>query len=91
MKWFQQNRALGTLLIVSGVCVLLGAALLYWLAGPPHLPDSVPSWASVRTALGSADVPGDAIVYLFATAAWALALCATHSKVPPPMTARGDR
>jgi len=30
MKWFQQNRALGTLLIVSGVCVLLGAALLYW-------------------------------------------------------------
>src|SRR5438045_4391570 len=29
MKWFQQNRALGTLLIVSGVCVLLGAALLY--------------------------------------------------------------
>jgi hypothetical protein len=30
MKWFQQNRALGILLIVSGVCVLLGAALLYW-------------------------------------------------------------
>jgi len=30
MKWFQQNRALGTLLIVSGVCILLGAALLYW-------------------------------------------------------------
>jgi hypothetical protein len=30
MKWFQQNRALGTLLIVSGVCFLLGAALLYW-------------------------------------------------------------
>jgi hypothetical protein len=30
MKWFQRNRALGTLLIVSGVCVLLGAALLYW-------------------------------------------------------------
>jgi hypothetical protein len=30
MKWFQQNRALGTLLIVSGVCILLGAGLLYW-------------------------------------------------------------
>src|SRR6266403_1480099 len=30
MKWFQQNRALGALLIVSGVCVLLGAALFYW-------------------------------------------------------------
>ena len=30
MKWFQQNRALGTILIVSGVCVLLGASLLYW-------------------------------------------------------------
>ena len=30
MKWFQQNRALGTLLVVSAVCILLGAALLYW-------------------------------------------------------------
>ena len=30
MKWFQQNRALGTFLIVSGGCILLGAALLYW-------------------------------------------------------------
>jgi hypothetical protein len=30
MKWFQQNRALGTFLIVSVGCVLLGAALLYW-------------------------------------------------------------
>src|SRR5438874_9037223 len=30
MKWFQQNRALGTLLVVSGICVLLGAVLLYW-------------------------------------------------------------
>jgi hypothetical protein len=30
MKWFQQNRALGTLLLVSGISILLGAALLYW-------------------------------------------------------------
>jgi hypothetical protein len=30
MKWFQQNRALGILLIVSGVCILLSGALLYW-------------------------------------------------------------
>ena len=30
MKWFQQNRALGTLLLVSGICILLGSALLYW-------------------------------------------------------------
>jgi len=29
-KWFQQNRALGTLLVVSGICILLGVALLYW-------------------------------------------------------------
>src|SRR3954452_899636 len=33
MKWFQQNRALGTLLLVSGICILLGAALLYWRWG----------------------------------------------------------
>jgi hypothetical protein len=30
MKWFQKNRALGTLLLVSGICILLGAALFYW-------------------------------------------------------------
>ena len=30
MKWFQQNRALGTFLVVSGICILLGGALLYW-------------------------------------------------------------
>jgi hypothetical protein len=30
MKWFQQNRALGTLLLAFGICILLGAALLYW-------------------------------------------------------------
>jgi len=30
MKWFQQNRAFGTLLIVFGICALLAVALLYW-------------------------------------------------------------
>jgi hypothetical protein len=30
MKWFQQNRALATLLLASGICILLGATLLYW-------------------------------------------------------------
>ena len=29
-SWFQQNRALGTLLIVSGICALFGGVLLYW-------------------------------------------------------------
>src|SRR6266513_1402830 len=28
--WFQQNRALGTLLIVFGICVLFTGVLLYW-------------------------------------------------------------
>ena len=30
MKWFHQNRELGTLLLVAGVCILLGMALFYW-------------------------------------------------------------
>jgi hypothetical protein len=30
MKWFQQNRSLGTLLIVFGICALLAATLLFW-------------------------------------------------------------
>lgn len=28
--WFQQNRALGTFLIVFGICALFAAVLLYW-------------------------------------------------------------
>ena len=30
MKWFQQNRALGTLLLAVGIGILLCATLLYW-------------------------------------------------------------
>ena len=30
MKWFQQNRALGTLLIAFGICALFAGILLYW-------------------------------------------------------------
>src|SRR5436309_6232518 len=30
MKWFQQNRELGTLLVGCGIGVLLAAALLFW-------------------------------------------------------------
>ena len=30
MKWFQQNRALGTLLLAAGLGLLLCGALLYW-------------------------------------------------------------
>jgi hypothetical protein len=33
MKWFQQNRALGMLLVISGICLLLAGALLYWRSG----------------------------------------------------------
>jgi hypothetical protein len=29
-QWFQQNRALGTLLVAFGVCVLFAGILLYW-------------------------------------------------------------
>lgn len=30
MKWFEQNKALGTFLLVSGICLMLGAVLFYW-------------------------------------------------------------
>jgi hypothetical protein len=30
MKWFQQHRVLVTFLVIPGVCILLGAGLLYW-------------------------------------------------------------
>jgi len=30
MNWFRQNRALATLLVVSGICTLLAGIFLYW-------------------------------------------------------------
>ncbi|HZS17300.1 MAG TPA: Amuc_1100 family pilus-like protein, partial [Candidatus Udaeobacter sp.] len=30
MNWFKQNRALSTLLVVFGVCILFAGGLLYW-------------------------------------------------------------
>jgi hypothetical protein len=36
MKWFQQHRALVTFLVVPGVCILLGAGLLYWRLSAWH-------------------------------------------------------
>jgi hypothetical protein len=39
MKWFQQNRALGTLLIVFATCALLAAILLFWAGS---------KWAAAR-------------------------------------------
>jgi len=43
--WFQQNRALGTLLIVFGVCALFAAVLLYWRWG---------AWRDARQTFGQA-------------------------------------
>jgi hypothetical protein len=36
MKWFQQHRALVTFLVIPGVCILLGAGLLYWRLSAWH-------------------------------------------------------
>ena len=41
MKWFQQNRWLGTFLIVFGICVLFAGSLLYWTRG---------NWSDARQA-----------------------------------------
>ena len=41
MKWFQQNRWLGTFLIIFGICVLFAGFLLYWTRG---------NWSDARQA-----------------------------------------
>src|SRR6266571_1667815 len=45
MKWFQQNRWLGTFLIVFGICVLFAGSLLYWTRG---------NWSDARQAFDKA-------------------------------------
>ena len=45
MKWFQQNRWLGTFLIVFGICVLFAGFLLYWTRG---------NWSDARQAFDKA-------------------------------------
>ena len=45
MKWFQQNRWLGTFLIVGGICVLFAGILLFWTRA---------SWSDARQAFDKA-------------------------------------
>ncbi|PYJ48414.1 MAG: hypothetical protein DME87_13005, partial [Verrucomicrobia bacterium] len=45
MKWFQQNRWLGTFLIVFGICVLFAGFLFYWTRG---------NWSDARQAFDKA-------------------------------------
>src|SRR5438132_7326939 len=45
MKWFQQNRWLGTFLIIFGICVLFAGFLFYWTRG---------NWSDARQAFDKA-------------------------------------
>ena len=63
----RSGRLLGVLATLVG-----GGALLYALAGPPHLPERMLSWALISSTLGGSDVPLDAVAYVFTTAAWLL-------------------
>ncbi|HET7767564.1 MAG TPA: LysM peptidoglycan-binding domain-containing protein, partial [Chloroflexota bacterium] len=50
----------------------LGGGLLHRLVGPPRVPSPLPRWSDILLALGAADVPTDALVYLFGMTAWAI-------------------
>lgn len=45
MNWFQQNRLLGTFLILFGICALLAGVVLYWTGG---------KWNAARTEFDTA-------------------------------------
>ena len=46
------------------------AAILYRIAGLPHLPARLPTWLEILVTLRGSDVPLGALGYLFTTAAW---------------------
>jgi DNA-binding SARP family transcriptional activator/LysM repeat protein len=62
------RRLLGLLGLLATLTV--GAAVLYRLAGPPHLPTTLPSWDATKAMLMGSDVPYQALAYLLSTAAW---------------------
>lgn len=62
------HRFLGVLGLVA--TLIVGAVVLYRLAGPPHLPIALPTWTASKAVLTGSDVPYAAITYLFSTAAW---------------------
>lgn len=65
-----QRGYLGLLGLVIGLA--LGGLGLYAVAGPPHLPDALPSWEVVFLTLRGSSVPYAAIAYILGTVAWLL-------------------
>ena len=63
-----QRGYLSLAMLVVGL--ILGAMVLYGLAGPPHLPAEIPSWDVIMVTLRGSSVPYEALAYLFTTAAW---------------------
>ncbi|HEY8744555.1 MAG TPA: LysM peptidoglycan-binding domain-containing protein, partial [Chloroflexota bacterium] len=62
------HRFLGVLGLVA--TLIIGAVVLYRLAGPPHVPTDLPTWTASKAVLTGTDVPYAAITYVFSTAAW---------------------
>lgn len=60
-----------TLPLVVMIAILVGSGLfLHAIAGAPHLPSRIPSWAEVLVTLQGSDVPLEWFAYAFTTAAW---------------------
>ena len=75
--WPQSRFGLVALTLGLIACGLF----LYKLAGPPHLPASLPSRDSILTTLKGSDVPLDAVAYILTTIAWILWLWIVASLV----------
>lgn len=66
----QRLTRLGLMGLIAAL--VLGAAILLAVAGPPRAPESVPRWETVVAALRGSDVPLYAVAYLLTMAAWGI-------------------
>ncbi|MFN8472170.1 MAG: LysM peptidoglycan-binding domain-containing protein [Anaerolineae bacterium] len=62
------RERLNLLALIFGLAV--GGAILYKLAGPPRLPEHIPSVAELLVFLNGDEVPLAALAYIFTMAAW---------------------
>ncbi|MCL5107380.1 MAG: LysM peptidoglycan-binding domain-containing protein [Chloroflexi bacterium] len=66
----QKRPWLGLVALILGL--MIGAAVLNTLSGPPRLPAEVPDWPTIDLMLRGSYLPGEAVAYTMTMAAWGL-------------------
>jgi len=85
----REHDVRGLLWLIAGL--ILGAAALYAVAGPPRLPAELPTWDTIGTTLRGSYLPPEVVAYALTTAAWGVWLWMVATLVLRLVVAIADR